>query len=463
MERRDAALALSRSEVNVDYEDISAEAVNITKKDILDTLGVAVAASKEPVSEEIVGLSREWGGKAESTILAFGDKVPAPMAAFINGTMAHALDYDDTHDKGIIHVGSSVVTASFAIAERLGKVNGKTLITAVALGDEMMCRMALATKAGPQTSGWHMTASYGYFGAAAAASKILALDESQVINAFGIAYSQSAGNMQCVIDNETALTKPLQVGFAAQGGVMSTLLSQKGLTGAQNSLEGRFGLFNLHHGGDYDRSALTDGLGEEFQMVNLSFKPYPCVRAAHLYIDAALQVVRDHNIRPEDIEEVTVFVNTEPHWLCYPLDLRRRPSEVVHAQFSIPYTVAVAILRGKVTIDDFTPKGIRDEKALAIAQKVTPKYDPTLSTRELPPARIEVKMNNGEIISSKLVTFAKGHPENPMSWDDLAAKFRDCAAHSIKPLRKGNIERVIDMTKNLDKVADVSEITQLLH
>lgn len=462
MKEQDAAFVLAKNVVNTKFDNIPSEAVEVTKKDILDTLGTCIAGSTALAAKEIVELGREWGGKQESTVVVFGDKMPCDMVAFINGTIAHALDYDDTHDKAVIHVGPAVVSASLAIAERVGEVNGKAFITAVALGADLMCRMGLATKMPIHEGGFLFTPLYGYFGTAAAAGKILGLDEGQMVNAFGIAYSQAAGNVQVNIDDESAMTKRLQVGFASRGGVMSALLSQKGLTGAQNSMEGRFGLFNLYQRGEYERSILMKGLGQDFEIANLSFKPYACCRLCHAHIDAALQLRSKYGIKPEDIEEVIVHVNSEPNALCHPLDLRRRPLEVVHAQFSIPYTVAVALVYGKVTIKDFTTPALKDEAVLHISQKVTPKYDPTLSKREVPPSTVEIVMKDGKRLTSKSVVFAKGHPQNPLTFNELVEKFRDCVSHSAKPLPKDNIERAIDLCDHLEDVGDVSQIVRLL-
>jgi 2-methylcitrate dehydratase PrpD len=463
VKQEDAAFALARNVVKTRFEHIPSKAVKVTREDVLDTLGTILAGSTAAAAKEVVELGREFGGNPQSTVLSFGDKIPSPMAAFINGTMGHALDFDDTHDKAVLHVGPAVVSAALAVAEKVGNVDGKSLITAVALGADVICRMGLATKIPLQKGGWMFTPLYGYFGAAASASKILGLNEEQIVNAFGIAYCQAAGNLQVNIENEHALTKRMQVGFAAKGGVMAALLAQKGLTGAQNSMEGRWGIFNLHHHGEYDRSALVDGLGHEFEIANLSFKPYSCCRQIHAHIDAALQLRRDYGLRPEDIEAVTIFVNTDPHWLCHPLDLRRRPPEEVHAQFSIPYSVAVALANGKVLIKDYTSEAARrDEAVLRIADLVTPQYDPSLPTRVIPPARVEIVTRDGRRLVSNNVVDAKGHPNNPMSWDELGDKFRDCASHSAQPLPKENVDEAIDLCAHLEDVSDVSQITRLL-
>jgi 2-methylcitrate dehydratase PrpD len=460
--QQDAAFAVADTVVNTGFGDLPPKAIEVTKNDILDTLGTCIAGSTSAAASEIVELARDWGGKQESTIVAFGDRVPAPTAAFINATMGHALDYDDTHDKAVLHVGPATISSALSLAERAGNVDGKKLITAVALGADLICRMGLATTRTLHESGFMFTPLYGYFGSAAAAAKILGLDKGEVINAFGITYAQASGNVQVNIDDEHALTKRLQVGFASKAGVMAALLAQKGLTGAQNSMEGRFGVFNLYQRGEYNRDALLDGLGQEFEVVNLSFKPYSCCRQIHAHVDAALQLKRDYQLEPDDIEKVSVFVNADPHPLCDPLDLRRRPQEEVHAQFSIPYSAAVALTYGKVLVKDYTRPALKDEAVLAVADRVSPVYDSSLPTRVVPPARMEIVTADGRTLVSDNVVDAKGHPDNPMSFDELADKFRDCATHSANPLPQANVEKAIELCANLEDVSDVSQIVALL-
>ena len=465
MKQQDAAFAVARNAVNARFENIPSGAVDVTKKDILDTLGCCIAGSTAAAGKEVMELGREWGGKPESTIVAFGDKLPSHMAAFINGTMAHALDFDDTHDKATLHVGPAVVSATLAMAERVGKIDGKIFITAVAVGADLICRMGLATKRPLHEGGFMFTPLYGYFGAAAAAGKILGLDEGKIVNAFGIAYAQAAGNLQVNIGDEHALTKRLQVGFASKGGVMSALLSQKGLTGAQNSMEGRFGLFNLYQQGKYDRDILLQGLGKEFEVANLSLKPYSCCRQIHAHIDAALQLKRDHNINPDDIESITVYINEKAgKALCEPLELRRAPVEEVHAQFSIPYNVGVAFARGKVVVRDLKKESLKDPEVLAITKKITPEVDPSIPDRAnmAPETAIQIVMKDGTKLKSKDTSTPKGHPDNPMSFEELAEKFRDCASHSAEPLQKGNLEKAIDLCAKLEKVDDVRQVVRLL-
>jgi 2-methylcitrate dehydratase PrpD len=458
---QDAAFDLARNVVETSFGQLPSKAVELTKQDILDTLGTTLAGSTAAAARELIELGREFGGAPQSTVISYGDHVPAPTAAFINASMGHALDFDDTHDKAVLHVGPATISAALAVAERSGGIDGKSFITAVALGADVICRMGLATKIPLQQGGWMFSPLYGYFGATVGAAKILGLDQEQLINAFGIAYCQAAGNLQVNIDDEHALTKRLQIGFASKAGVMSALLAQKGLTGARHSMEGRWGIYNLHHRGQYERSALVNGLGEVFEIANLSFKPYSCCRQIHAHIDAALELRREHAIQPDQIAAVTIVVNTDPHWLCHPLELRRRPLEEVHAQFSIPYSVAVALAHGKVLIKDYTLAALKDEAVLRLADKVTPKYDPSLPTRVIPPARMEIALKDGRSLTAEVVD-AKGHPNNPMSWGELAEKFRDCASYSAQPIPEANIKKTIDLCRHLEDLRDVSELARLL-
>lgn len=452
----DAAVAMAKNIVKIQYSDLPPKAVESTKKDILDTLGTAVAGSAAPGCREIVELMKDLGGKQESTILAYGGKASAVSAAMANGSMGHALDYDDTHDQGIIHVGVTVVPAAFAVAERLGKADGKTFITAVALGIDVACRLALANQEGP--AGWILTPLYGFFGSAAASAKLLGLDELGTTNALGIAYAQASGNNQCVDDG--SLTKRMQAGFAARGGVLAALMSQKGITGAINSIEGGRGIFKLYHGGVYDPVPLTDRLGTKFEVAELSFKPYPCCRTLHPYIDAALALYNERHIRPEDVVEITIGVNKDPHPRAEPLDIKCNPRNIVDAQFSIEYAVGCALAKGKVTIDDFTEAAIRDKVVLSLTNKMKPRFEQKMVRRELTPGLVEVKTKSA--FYSKYIDIAYGHPDNPMSMETMAAKFADCLAHSAKPINGERVAMAVNQVTKLEEQEDVTGITSLL-
>jgi 2-methylcitrate dehydratase PrpD len=459
--QRDASHDFAQMIVKTNYDSLPALAIERVKEDVLDTLGCMVAGSTSVGGPETIALAREWGGAPQAAILAYGDRVPAPVAAFVNGSMGHALDYDDNHDKAIVHVGPATIAPALSLAERVGGLSGKQLIEAVAVGADVIIRLGLATTRPLHESGFMFSPLYGHFGAAAATAKVLGLTETEVINTFGIVYAQAAGNLQVNIDDEHALTKRLQIGFAAKAGVMAGLLAEKGLTGAQNSIEGRFGLFNLYQRGFYDRDRLLDGLGEDFIISELSFKPYSCCRQIHAHVDAALKLRREHHLAPDDIEEVRVFLNADPHFLCDPLGLRRHPQEEVHAQFSLPYSAAAALTHGRLRVKDYTEVGFKDPAVLAMAERVVPVYDETLPTRIIPPSRMEIRTKDGRTVRTE-VAEAKGHHTNPMTYDELAEKFRDCVSHSATPIPEVCVERVIDLCADLEDLGDVSTLVDLL-
>lgn len=455
----DAAYALARNVVNTKFSSIPADTVVATKKQIMDTIGTALAGSRALGINLLVELIKDWGGKEESSIIGYGGKVPAIHAAQANASMAHALDYDDTHEGGRIHCSVAVVPTAFAMAERQGKVDGREFITAVALGLDLSCRMARAVKlahADHFQGGWHFTPLFGYFSATATAGRLLGLDEEKIVNALGIAFHQTAGNVQCVVDG--AMTKRMGPGFAARGGTMAALMAEKGITGAKNSLEARRGFYNLYHAG-CDTKLLLDELGKRFEGANASLKPYPCCRLNHQYINLTLDLMKENNIKTEDIEQIVTNVSKAIEDVCFPLEVKSSPRNIVDCQFSLPWTVACAAVRGRVGLEDFTDDSVKDESILKVAKKVLPVIDDTLSHGHAP-ASIIIKTRKGEF--HKQGGAILGSPENPLSMDAILHKFEECAAYGIRPLPGQSVDKLIDMIMNLEKVNDVTQILQML-
>jgi 2-methylcitrate dehydratase PrpD len=463
----DAAFSLARNIVGVKYEDLPLDVVEHTKKQILDILGVALGGSAKAGVKELAEIVSDWGGREESTMFCYGSKVPAPNAAQVNATMGHALDYDDTGD-GPTHPSVVVVPAALAVAERQGSVSGRELITTVALGVDMMGRLGQAFRSGLKTAtiaghpgaGWHLTALYGYLAAAGVASRLLGLDEDRMVNAIGIAYHQCSGNGQCV--TEGALTKRMGPGFAARGGIVAALMAEKGITGAGESLEGEVGLFNLYHKGEYDPTPLTAELGKRFTGLNALMKPYPCCKGTHAYVELALSMVKNHHIKPEDVKEITVFNEDDKYFLLYPLEKRRRPENPVDSQFSIPWAVATVFARGRVGIGDFTEESIRSADILELSSKVRVKIDKNIGEKKgLIPAKIGVTIRSGETLIEQSEIPDEG-PAKPPPFADYERKFRDCAAYAVKPRTVKQIDRLVSLIKQLDKIGDIRELVELL-
>ncbi|HEX78179.1 MAG TPA: MmgE/PrpD family protein [Dehalococcoidia bacterium] len=457
----DSSFEFAENIVNIRYSDLPAEVVEITKRCILDTLGVMLAASSlAPDVKEIVEMVKEGGGKEESTIIAFGGRVTAWMAAFANGTMGHPLDYDDTHDPAIVHPTAHTIPAAFAIAERIGGVNGEDFITAVALANDMVCRLGLALNKGLFGYGWLRPVVLGFFSSTAAAGKLLGLNRDQMVNAFGLVLNQVAGSLEPVHTPGSAF-RAIRDAFSAKAGVLSALMAERGVPGDRNSLQGKYGLFNLYFQGDYDPTRLTAELGKRFEGVNVSFKPWPACRNAHPFITATLDIVKGNGIKPEDTEAILLAGGSFAQSLCEPLEERRRPKASIDAKVSLPFIIGAALARGKVVLSDFTPAGLNDPAALEMAQKVTFRFEERFNTSGIEPALVEIKTKDGGTYS-KEVEFAYGHPQNPMTLDDLIAKFRDCASYSVRPLANDAVDQVIQMVTNLEGVEDVGAVVRLL-
>ncbi len=452
----DAAETFTRFVHGLSYDDLSPGAIEVTRVDVLDTISTILGGSGQPGCGDVVGLVQDWGGKPESTVLVYGNRVPAPMAAWANGTMGHALDYDDTYDLAApLHAGVSIVPAALAAAEHSGGVSGKALMTAVAGGVEFMCRMSKATIGG--LNGWHLTAVYGTLASAMAAAKVMGLDERGISNAVGIAYASASGNLQCVDD--AALTKRLQAGLAAQGGVQSALLAERGFTGSFNTLEGENGLFNVYHGGNYDPAPLTNGLGEIWEMERLSFKPWPSCRYTHTYVTATLDLVESNDLQAAAVEEVIVA----PPVLCDPLEVKQSPRTIVDAQFSVPYTVARAVIGRKVGIGDFTDAAIADPELLEMTHRVHPRAEDEIMAgywKQVTEAIVEIRMTDGRSFK-KRVDFPFGHPDNPMPFEAFVEKFRDCASWAARTIDDEAQTRLLTEIRQLETLSDVTGLVDL--
>jgi 2-methylcitrate dehydratase PrpD len=454
----DAAYSFARNFVNTKYEDLPPEVIEATKKEILDFFGVALGGMSQPGATHVCALIKEWGGKEESSIIGCTQRVPAPNAAQANATMAHTLDFDDVHEAAVMHPGIASIPVVMAVGEAQGNLSGKEFITCTALGVDMMCRLALATTPGksPIELGWHLTTLFGFMGAAATAARVMRLNEDKIVDAIGIGYHQSCGNGQCVKDG--ALTKRLGPGFAVKGGITAALMAKMGVTGAKNSLEGEWGLYRQYMDGDYSPEILTADLGKRFEGANVAIKPYPCCRGIHPAIDAALALVSESNIRSKDIKEIVLSV-TDAHLklLCQPLEAKRSPRSPVDAQFSIPWGVASAIVGKKVGLSDFTDSAIRNQDVLEVTRKMRVEVDNGLHKPGPEPTRVKIITNEGKAFS-KVVESPLGSLERPMSFEDCARKFADCA----KSLDAQKIQRIIERVGQLEKLDDIQEIIRLL-
>lgn len=445
------------------YRQIPGDVVEITKKLILDQLGVMLVGSAAAGIGDLRNATGEWGGAPQASVLVHGDRLPAHHAALINGTMARAHDFDSFHETAMVHVTAGSLPQCLAIAERRGKVSGQEFLTAMALGMELMVRLGLSFKVSMLLTGRVTTLHQATFGGALAGAKLLGLDPRQMVSALGLAYGQVAGNLQVTVEG-TVLVRVLQ-GFAAQTAVMSAILAEHGLVGPERVFQGEFGYFKAYHDNKYDPEVLTQGLGAEWQVPGISIKYYPCCFLSHFAIDAMRRLVGEMRVAADAIDAINVRVTQGTYnVVCAPMEAKRAPTTTQEALFSLPYTVANAAIHGDVGLAHMTGEAIRDERVRALAQKITTVVDPELErthSKVIGPSIVEVALKNGERAALR-IDAVKGHPSNPMSFDDCAQKFWNCAPFAARPLERSKLERAVEEVRHLEDVADVSDLVRLL-
>jgi 2-methylcitrate dehydratase PrpD len=443
---------------NIRYDQLPEAAREAAKKSLLDTIGVSLAASGlESAARGVNDIARESGGNGDCTLLAFGGRAPALMAALANGALAHCLDYDDQTPWGQ-HCGSSIVPAVFAVAERQGGITGKDLIAAVAVGQDVFAR--LRCNVGWQKD-WNLSTVLAIYGATAAACRVMGLPGPRIAAAMGIASNQSAGVMEVVAGRGSDL-RGLYAGFSAHGAVLAALMAEKGTSGIDRLFEGKHGIFATYFGGAYSRDAMLKDLGHAFLGSGTLYKRWPCVGTSHSHIKATIDIVTENDLRPEDIAEVRLFIGDFHDLMCRPLDERRAPRTLADAKFSLPFLVSVAAVRRGMSVRDFTADGLNDAAVLTFGKKIQLVPDPAFDWKlELPPGRVEIVATNGRRWVRDGVK-VPGNAENPMMWGDVIAKFYECASAAIAPIDPQKLARAEQLARTLDDVADATDLMRCL-
>ncbi|MEU8803267.1 MmgE/PrpD family protein [Spirillospora sp. NPDC048819] len=456
----DLAHAVSRHLVGARFTDLDEDTVTTTKLSILDTVGVTLASSGlTPGVDDYVAVAAEFGGTQESTVLGFGDlRLPAPLAAWVNGALVHGLDFDDlVRDVGY-HPSTPTVPTALALAERSVGISGRDLILAVALGNDLGTRLAAAV---PSHAPWFGTPVFGCFAAAATAAKLLKLDAGGAHAALGIAYTQSAGTLEMRWSGNSNIAS-FNGSWPNKTGVMAALLAQRGAQGIENVFEGRGGLFPAYFG-EHDRAEVTHDLGRRFRGAEVSFKVWPACGGSHCAIDATLQLFADTGLDPADVKSLTVATTLGTFALTQPIEARRAPTTPMDAKFSIPYAIAVAAVRGDVGLDDFRPERLNDPAVREFAQKISAVDDPSLAIRKAAlPARIEVTTTDGRTFVQRCDQPRGVWPYSRLSQEEVIRKFRDCAAYARIPIDEAALDGFVDAVLNLEQVDDVAALTREL-
>ena len=405
----------------------------------LDTLGNALAAASDDFGRAVRGVAERLGGPAESSLIGSRARVSAANAVLANATLAHGLDFDDTREDAIVHTGCVAVTTALAVGEALG-ARGPAMLEALIASVEVMCRVGLVVPGALHARHFHPTSITSSFAAAAAAAKLERLSAEELAQAFGICGSQAGGIIEYLADG--SWTKRLHPGWGAHAGVIATSLARAGFTGPPTVLEGAHGLYAAFAGG-HDAARLEAqlaSLGHEWELAQLTFKPYPCGSIAQPYMDCAQRVRQQHRVRPDDVVSILCRTAAGPvPRLWEPLAAKHAPPNGYAAKFSLPYLIASILVRGRAGLAEFTDDAVRDAAVLSVAGRVRYELDASIDYPRQFVGDVEVRMGDGRVLRERQDR-PRGGPDAPLTREELETKFRGNAGLALPPER---VERAI--------------------
>lgn len=441
------------------FEDLPDHVIGNTRLRLLDVIGLALAGSTTPFGRSVVQSVADLADGGCCHVLGTGLASTVTQAAFANGALSQALEFDDTHNRSIVHMSGPSVAAALALAEK-NALSGKDVITAIALGNEISCRLGSVAPQQFHRRGFHPTGLFATFGVTSLAAWLLNCDVRETTNATGIAGSFASGLLQCWVDGTQS--KFLHPGWAAQSGIQAATLGMNNATGPLEVIEGRFGLLASHLQDDsieLDYDILTDKLGEHWESENASFKPYPLAHVIHPYIDALLRLVAEKNITANDVVSIRCPV---PEYIvgivCKPRSEKRRPQSDSHGRVSLQFTLAEALVLGKIDRHSYTAAALADPAIHAIADKVDYVVDDSFPGPEQFKGEVSITLKDGNTYT-QTEEYNRGSKENPMTEDEIIEKFLINSADSLSPARQHKlIDRVLSF-EALDKAGDIIQDT----
>jgi 2-methylcitrate dehydratase PrpD len=448
---------LAEFAANISYDALPPEVAERVKFLVMDTVGISVRAMHDSESTPALIAACDAMGYAGggSKVVGSSQTYTAPGAAMINGTLAHSLDFDDTHASGSIHSSAPIVPAALAAAEMVG-ADGKTVIAAIVAGYEVQIRLSLALNPTEHYQrGYHPSATCGVFGAAAAAGRIFGLDAKGIESALGIAECQSSGSMRFLADG--AWTKRFQVGYAGHNGLIAASLAREGFVGPTGSIEGKDGFLQSYAPNPDNARAAAD-LGTVWETMNIGVKPYPSCRYSHAAMGAIATARTENQITVKEVQAVEVGL---PHtgWRIIGEndDFKRAPTGAVDGQFSMPFCGAVVLRQGSMGWDDYA-KHLNDNETMALAAKFSTITDPWAEAEY--PANmsgiVRIKTDRGTF--EEMVVVPKGEPTNFMTAGEARSKFDDLVSPYLDPARR---DALSDALLSLDKAGSVAEMLEL--
>ncbi len=459
--------ALVELGLNHETSAISASAYTAAQMLLLDTLGCALAGHAQPGLTEVVAQMREWGGKPEAAIMITGERVPAPHAAFANSAMIHALDYDDVHVPGVLHLTSVVVPAVLASAQMV-HATGKDALAAIIMGIEVAGRLGIVERSRRRGLGFLPSSTVGGFGAVIAAARLLGLSPQQAVNAMGINYAQASGTRQALLD--MSLTKRLQPAFAVRSALWAVGLAGRGVTGPQRAFEGKAGYYTTYLNGEVPAIEELTAEHGAMQIERVSIKRFPSCGACHNVQIAAERLVAEESLAVADIARVEIFGCGPGGLVGGPFQPGEHPQ--VDAQFNAAWGVAHTLLRGPATLDDYTDAKVRqDHEVAALANRIRHIAVP----EDLPPVGppppgfpqgttrwqgVVVHTHDGRRLM-RVQSPAQTRDPTQITRQSVVAKFRQCAAFSGL-LDAAGTDRIIQALEALPTATNCDDLMHLM-
>jgi len=435
-------------------ENVPSDVIERCKFAVLDLVGIGIASSRLPIGAKLHNFIRKLNSrKEESSIWGTNVRTDSFLAAFANATATLDLELDDVHRTSHTHPGVSVIPTAIALCEKVDG-SGTDLILSTIAGYEVVTRIGLALSPSIlRDMVWHSPSFLGSWGSAAAASKVLGLDETKIVNALSIAGGVTPAATFEAFRVGSDL-KNLYMGFANLNGIMAALLAEKDFTGTPTIIEGELGFAKIA-AKEYNLERLIEGLGEKFEIRNCSIKLHSCCRQVHPTIDAILDLRNKYGIGPEDVEEIIVRTFSVAARANNP-----DPKTITAAKYSIQYVVAVALIDGEVSIRQFTEKKLKDPQVLNLLKKVKVVADEKLDRLydEKWPAIVDVRTKDGKEYS-EYISLPRGEPENPLSMAEIKEKFMGLATTALSNEKS---EELFKMIINLEKVENIGELSELL-
>ncbi|MEZ5100085.1 MAG: MmgE/PrpD family protein [Thermoleophilia bacterium] len=447
-----AARKFAEFALGLRYEDIPEDVRQAAKLHLLDTLGCGIAAVAVGVAGEGKAVMLELGGEGPSTVIGHDAGMSAANAAFANAMTCHGLDFDDTHSDSISHVSTVVCPASIAVAEAVG-ASGTELLTAIVVGNEVVTRVGMAAPSQFHARGFHPTAICGIFGAVAACARLQGLDAETTTRALGIAGSFASGIFAYLAEGtrRSRCTRP-----GRHGAVLATRLAAHGAVGPGSVLEGKFGLYHAFVGaepGSIDIAAQCDDLGSRWETPRIAYKPYPACHYMHGALGAAREAVAGRTFSADEIDEILVTVHPAGVPLVLePEEAKKTPRSEYEGKFSLQYSAASLLVRGHVGVVDYLEDAIGEQRVLDVAQKVRYEAKDYETYPQAFPGGARITLADGTVLEADLA-YQKGGPENPLTADEVKAKYR---GNALLGLAAADADAIEQACMAIESVTDVT-------